>query len=230
MIVSDQKDNQTQTAPSGDGVVSDGAIVKDAAPCFTAGTKIIGCGGEVLVENIKIGDLILTADHGFQPVRWVGRRHVSSEDLRRYPQLRPYVIAQGAFGNQRDLRVSPQHGMARRMQGEETLLRAKNVGAVLGEEIAHRDTDCDDVVYFHIMFDQHELVFAEGALTEAYFPVLRRLAPLIKTRGMNCCFCFQSCATFGPAQDLQTKCSAALRAVITSHFQSKSRLSATALY
>lgn len=148
----------------------DGPIFKDAAPCFTSGTKIIALGGEKNVEDITVGDRILTADHGFQPVRWVGRRHVSASELAIYPQLRPYVIKKGAFGNQRDLRVSPQHGMARRIGGNETLLRAKNVGEVIGSECAHLDMQCRDVDYFHIMFDQHELVFAEGAMTEAYFP------------------------------------------------------------
>lgn len=147
-----------------------GPVIRDAAPCFTTGTMIITKGGEKAVEDIAIGDLVLTADSGFQPVRWIGRRLVTATDLALYPQLRPVIIRKGTFGNQRDLRVSPQHGMMDRQAGQETLIRAKNVAEVRGPDTATRDVDCDQVTYYHLMFDQHELIFAEGALTEAFFP------------------------------------------------------------
>lgn len=170
MILKDQRQTNFDTDRSVERSQQDGPIVKDAAPCFTEGTRIVALGGEKLVEDIHVGDQILTADHGFQSVRWVGRRHVAQDNLVQYPQLRPYIIKRGVFGNQRDLRVSPQHGMARRIGGKETLLRAKYVGQELSSDAAILDWDCKEVVYFHILFDQHELVFAEGALSEAYFP------------------------------------------------------------
>ncbi len=170
MILKDQSQTNIDADRSVERSQSNGPIFKDAAPCFTEGTRIVALGGEELVEDIQTGDQILIADHGFQTVRWVGRRHVSQDDLVQYPQLRPYIINKGAFGNQRDLRVSPQHGMACRIGGKETLLRAKNVGQELGLDAAVLDLDCKEIVYFHILFDQHELVFAEGALSEAYFP------------------------------------------------------------
>lgn len=148
----------------------EGPIIRDAAPCFTSGTLIITQDGEKAVEDIETGDMILTADRGFQPVRWIGRRVVTPTDLALYPQLRPVIIRAGTFGNQRDLRVSPQHGMMNRHNGQETLVRAKNVVEVMGADTAARDVECDQVTYYHLMFDQHELIFAEGALTEAFFP------------------------------------------------------------
>jgi len=172
MIAVDQTtlNDAAEVTTSANRILVQGPIIRDAAPCFTAGTLIVTMGGEKPVEDISVGDLILTADNGFQPVRWVGRRNVTQTDLALYPQLRPVIIRKGTFGNQRDLRVSPQHGMMNRIDGKETLVRAKNVNEVMGEQTAERDTACEQVTYYHIMFDQHELIFAEGALTEAFFP------------------------------------------------------------
>ncbi len=143
---------------------------RDAAPCFTAGTEIIAKDGAVKVENIKIGDQILTADNGFKPVSWVGCRTVSKEDLEQYPHLRPITIAKGTFGNSKPMSVSPQHGMALRSNGQEQLVRAKYIPQMFGPDAAYIDSEVTEVTYYHIMFDQHELVFAEGALTEAFYP------------------------------------------------------------
>jgi len=157
---------QLNTAP----LPTEGPIVRDAAPCFTAATRIITNVGEKLIEDITVDDLVLTADHGFQPVRWTGHRDVTRVDLTRYPQLRPIVVEQGTFGNSRRLRVSPEHGILARIEDQETLIRAKNVASVMGPQTAYPDFACETVTYFHLMCDQHELIFAEGTLTEAFFP------------------------------------------------------------
>lgn len=45
------------------------------------------------VEEITIGTLVQTADHGLQPVRWIGRRKLSPVHLLCAPQLRPVRIS-----------------------------------------------------------------------------------------------------------------------------------------
>lgn len=144
--------------------------------CFVAGTLIDTISGPQPIEQIEAGDLVWTKDRGFQPLRWIGRRRVSATELARHPRLRPIVIPAGALGDQmpaRDLRVSPQHRVfvsskiVRRMfDTEAVLVPAKHLVGIAG---IHECEDCKGVDYFHMLFDQHEIVNSEGAFTESLF-------------------------------------------------------------
>lgn len=146
-------------------------------PCFTAGTLIKTIRGEVPVETLGPGDLVLTRDRGYQPVRWSGRRHLTSSEMSYAPDLRPIRIAAGALGQNlpmRDMRVSPQHRMMisnARTQlwfGEDEVLAAA-VHLTIFEGI-EQDEMPDGVTYFHFLFDRHELVVADGAWAESFQP------------------------------------------------------------
>ncbi len=161
---------QNGTLVSATGVTTQGPLnVRDLGPpCFVRGTKIATLQGAKLVQDIEIGDMVLTADHGFQPVRWVGNRKVAGN-----AEHAPIRIAKGAMGNHRVLLVSPQHKMLVRgwkadliFGAEEVLVPAK---ALINDKdiIVQRQSE---VEYFHIMFDQHELIFAEGCATESFDP------------------------------------------------------------
>ncbi|MFN3259956.1 MAG: Hint domain-containing protein [Pikeienuella sp.] len=142
--------------------------------CFTAGTMIRTPGGERPVESLRPGDLVETLDNGPQPVRWAGRRLVPATG-----RFAPVRIRAGAFGARRDLVVSQQHRMlvsgprAELMFGEpEALAAAKHLvdgGSVTLEEGGV-------VEYVHILFDRHEIVFAEGAAAESLHPGAAALA------------------------------------------------------
>ncbi|WP_246026564.1 Hint domain-containing protein [Paracoccus luteus] len=146
-----------------------------AFPCFAAGTLIDTVRGPVAVERLRAGDLVRTAAHGFQPIRWIGSRTLDRADLARRPGLRPIRIAVGALGEGRpgrDLLVSPQHRMlvrsaiAQRMFGApEVLVAAKHLIGLPGIAVA----TCERVDYVHFMCDRHQVVFAEGAATESLY-------------------------------------------------------------
>lgn len=137
-------------------------------PCFAAGTMIETAQGEVPVEQIKVGDLVQTLDHGLQPVRWHGDRVVPGSDV-----LAPIRFSAGALGSKRPLLVSPQHQIlitgwrAEMFFGEdEALVKAchmVNHDTIFRVPMRH-------VSYHHLMFDAHELIYAEGALAESFFP------------------------------------------------------------
>lgn len=141
--------------------------------CFAAGTLIRTPEGEVAVETLAPGALVLTADQGAQPVRWVGRAEI---DLSQSPHLRPVRIARGALGDglpRADLTVSPQHRVlvrskiAQRMFGAaEVLVAAKQLLTLEGIALAE---DLDRVTYVHFLFDRHQLVWSNGAPTESLF-------------------------------------------------------------
>ena len=91
-----------------DGVEYTGSSVAnrdDPFVCFAAGTRILTPRGEVEVERIAPGDLVLTRDHGLRPVRWTGSRRVDGRGA-----MAPVRIEAGALGNARALRVSPSTG------------------------------------------------------------------------------------------------------------------------
>lgn len=144
-------------------------------PCFCKGTMIATARGEVAVEHLSVGDLVVTRDHGLRPVRWIGQRHLDAVDLAAVPRLQPIRIRRGALAPNvphRDLLVSPQHrilvrsNIAQRMFGcAEVLVAAKQLLAIEGIEQVQQD----DVVYFHILFDQHEIVLSDGAETELLY-------------------------------------------------------------
>jgi Hint domain len=144
-------------------------------PCFVAGTRIRVPGGEVAVEEIAVGDLVETMDHGPQPVRWIGRRRVRGSG-----DFAPVRIEAGVLGNVRVLLVSPQHRMlitgwrAELLFGEaEILIAAKHLAGLAGISFA----PADRVEYVHLMFDRHEIIFAESAATESFFPGSAMLGP-----------------------------------------------------
>lgn len=144
--------------------------------CFRNGTMIMTDRGNVAVEDLKVGDLVLTRDNGMQPLRWIGSKTMGSELLQMFPQLRPVRIKAGALGQnlpERDLFVSQQHRIlvrskivARMMGDEEVLIAAKFLTDVEGIDI---DDSTEELEYFHLLFDQHEIVLSEGAATESLF-------------------------------------------------------------
>ncbi len=145
-------------------------------PCFTAGTMIMTRRGEIAVEELRIGDDVLTVDNGFRPIRWIGSRTLSARQLQLAPQLRPIRFEIGALGNDlplRPLEVSPQHRclirsqVALRMVGaREVLAAAKHLLSVEGVSVVETDAP---VTYFHILLDSHELLISNGAATESFF-------------------------------------------------------------
>jgi hypothetical protein len=112
--------------------------------------------------------MVLTMDHGYQPIRWIGSsKRAATGDLA------PILIRKGALGNNRDLRVSPQHRMllqgwqAEMLFGElEVLATAKSL---LNDHSIIRD-EGGEVEYFHMLFDTHEIIYVEGCPSESFHP------------------------------------------------------------
>ncbi|WP_066598646.1 Hint domain-containing protein [Celeribacter halophilus] len=144
--------------------------------CFVHGTLIETRDGHVPVEHLKIGDMVLTQDRGYQKIRWAGSFKAGPIKLLQNPKLRPVRIMAGALGNglpKRDLLVSRQHRVfvrsiiAQRIFGSmEVLIPAIKLTMLPG---IHVDESVTDVQYFHFLLDQHEVVFSEGAPTESLY-------------------------------------------------------------
>lgn len=148
----------------------------DLVPCFCKGSLIETPEGMRPVEDLKVSDLVVTADRGAQPIMWIGGSELTREKLMALPELRPIEIMPGSLGvniPNRPLRVSPQHRMmmrskiAQRVFGvTEVLIPAKKL---LPCEGVNRCDDGEPVVYYHFMTSGHDIVFANGAPTETLF-------------------------------------------------------------
>ena len=137
--------------------------------CFTDGVMITTQSGEMPVQQLRVGDLVRTRDHGVQPIRWIGRARTAAKGA-----MAPVCISAGALGGdfpRVDLVVSQQHRIVirskivRRMTGaSEVFVAAKTLLALDGVNLVH---DTDDVTYYHLLLDQHEVIYANGMPTES---------------------------------------------------------------
>jgi Hint domain len=151
--------------PLGSGTV----VTEDNNPCYCAGTLIATVRGEVPVEELAIGDEVLTLSGEARPIKWIGRRGYRQPFIGR--NVMPILIRASALSEnvpQRDLYVSPDHAM----YIEEVLIAAEHL--VNGVSIV-RCHDVDNVQYFHIELERHDVIFAEGAAAETFVDCDNRL-------------------------------------------------------
>ncbi len=158
--------------------------IETIVTCFTPGTLIATPTGAVAIEALTAGDLVMTRDHGPQPIRWLGTKTINGAQLSRDASLYPIRIRAGALGQGlplTDMMVSRQHRMlltgprAELLFGEdEVLVRACHLTHLAGVS----SVLVPEVTYLHLMFDRHEVVVANGAWSESFQPGERGLGGL----------------------------------------------------
>tara|TARA_R110002051_G_scaffold57104_11_gene105905 strand:+ start:554 stop:1561 length:1008 start_codon:yes stop_codon:yes gene_type:complete len=135
--------------------------------CFTAGTMIKTAKGERRVEDLIPGDRVMTRDHGLQSIRWAGKRTVAG-----IGEMTPISFDAGTLGCTAPLTVSPNHrmlisgAMAELVCGDDELLLSAKM-LVNGRNV--RRVPCGFVTYVHIMFDYHEIIWANDCPTESFY-------------------------------------------------------------
>ena len=153
--------------------------------CFAAGTLLLTPEGDRPVEELKVGDLVVTLDNGPQPIMWISKSDLSwpgSDE-----EALPILISAGAFGGgapSRDLVVSPQHKIlvAESDDGAcdvrtKLLAPAKGLTSLPGIRIMWGKRN---VTYHHVLLARHEILFAEGLACESFYPgpaAMRMLRP-----------------------------------------------------
>jgi len=135
---------------------------------FAADTHIMTSMGNVPVQNLEVGARVITRDHGMQSVRWVGSHTVNVT-----PENAPVVIQQSVLKNARDLIVSPEHRIL--FKGEQAELMFGQSEVLVPAKVFLNNDRVYQVVggvveYYHVLFDRHEVIYAEAASTESYHP------------------------------------------------------------
>ena len=181
---SDQVVSFTVTGTDGGNSETD-TVVINLLICVARGTRIDTMRGPLAVEDLVCGDLVRTMDGVPQPVRWIGSRRVQAREMALDPSLRPVRFEPDAMGPgnpERALRVSPQHRVflqdwrAQLMFGEDqVLVPAKSL---INDSTVRRETGNEEIEYFHILFDEHQIMFTEGLATESFHPGAYTLAEL----------------------------------------------------
>lgn len=137
-----------------------------ACVSFTRGTHItLASGQQVPIEDMKVGDRVLTRDDGPQKVKWIGQT-----TLRAVGDFAPVVIVKGALHNEHDLVVSPDHRIFV-YQRQDRLGAGRNEVLVKVRHLINGDTvyqrDGGFVDYFQLLFDDHQIIYAEGIAAES---------------------------------------------------------------
>jgi hypothetical protein len=118
----------------------------------------------VQVETLKIGDLVTTASGVARPIKWIGRRSYGRRFIMGRKDILPVCIKTGALADnvpKRNLWISPNHAMY--LDG--VLIEARDL--INGASIVQPE-NAETVAYIHIELDSHDLIIAEGALSESF--------------------------------------------------------------
>jgi hypothetical protein len=132
--------------------------------CYCRGTRIATDNREVAVEDLSIGDYVMTKSGTARPITWIGRRSYGGRFVMGRKDILPICIKAGALDDnvpKRDLWISPNHAMY--LEG--VLIEAKDL--VNGVSIVQAES-VERIEYFHIELEMHDVIIAEGALSETF--------------------------------------------------------------
>lgn len=140
--------------------------------CFLGGSQIATPEGECTVEELAIGDAVLTEDGSAVAVKWIGRQTVFTT-FGPAERLMPVRFAAGSLGGglpHADLIVTADHGML--IDGV-----ICHAGALVnGETITNVPLSemGQSYVVYHIETEAHEIILANGAPAETFIDNVSR--------------------------------------------------------
>jgi len=152
-------------------------MAQAACVSFTRGTHITLASGEQRrVEELITGDKVLTRDHGPQTIRWIGQ-----STMRAVGDFAPILIKKGALNNLNDLTVSPNHRIFIYQRVDEIGAGRSEVMVKAKHLVNHNTVSRVNggfVDYFQLLFDDHQIIFAEGIAAESLLLDTRTSAAL----------------------------------------------------
>ncbi|MFD1341574.1 Hint domain-containing protein [Litorisediminicola beolgyonensis] len=131
------------------------------AASFSADTVLATPQGARTADSLKPGDYVITMDNGPRRLAWTG--DVAPERCR---GVAPVRVETGALCNETPLILAPEHHVIVRVAGEELLLPIRALVGQPGIDFAPGR----HLRFRHLLFDRHEIVFAQGAAVESLLP------------------------------------------------------------
>ena len=134
--------------------------------CFGTGARVTMEDGSLCaVDALQAGMEVRTRDHGPQTLRWIGQI-----TLRAHGPFAPVTFAPGTLGNLGALTLGPLQRIFLYQRGEdrlgtraEVLIQAQTL--VDGRRVLQREGGF--VTYFHLAFDDHQIIYVEGIPVES---------------------------------------------------------------
>jgi hypothetical protein len=152
-------------------LVGNGCAKGNATNCFLKGTTIRTVSGDRKIEDLAVGDLLPTMFGGLRPVQWIGRYPIKKSDPYK-PWVKdalPIRIARSALGPNlphADLYVTGYHSLL--IDG----VLAPAVTLINGTTIVRdKEREYDELEYFHVKLESHDVIYAEGVLAETLLEV-----------------------------------------------------------
>jgi hypothetical protein len=139
-----------------------GTVLTDQV-CFVAGARVATPSGEVPVEQLAVGDMVLTQRGAAKPITWIGHGRVLAARGRRSAAT-PVIVRRGALADNVphcDLHLTKGHSLY-------------FDGALIPVEflVNHRsivwDDQAQEVEVYHIELASHDVLIANGAPAESY--------------------------------------------------------------
>ncbi len=161
------------------------AKITDATPLDKAGATGLCAGanlrtpcGARRVEFIRAGDLVVTRDNGLQPVRMIWTKTITAAEIAADPSLAPIVLRSRAIGPmmpQRDVSVGAAHRLLipgwrllDEEDGENCLVPARDIVGL--NDSSFIDRAPEEVTYYNVVFDEHQVFCANGLPVESFLP------------------------------------------------------------
>ncbi len=158
-------------APDAYSVSFTGNEVVVNVACFCRGTQIATSTGQRAVEELGIGDRVLTVSGSLHAIKWIGRRKYEVDSFLHTRDILPVLIRKGAILDgvpQRDVRVSRKHALF--LDGilipAELLVNGASI-----REVEH----IGELTYFHIELEAHDILLAEGMAAESFIDCKSRI-------------------------------------------------------
>ena len=142
---------------------------------IVGGTPVETTNGPVPVEKLRLGDMVVTATAGPQPVRWIGKRRVPA-----LGGFRPVRVRAPFFGLSRDVVLAPAHRVRLGVAEAEYMLDADEVLLPAGRLVDGRHALAEArqrlVTYHQILLDVHDCLLHDGLWAESMFAgtIMRR--------------------------------------------------------
>jgi hypothetical protein len=135
----------------------------ETPPCFAAGTRIATPRGDVPVEALKVGEMVVCGSGELRPIIWIGHRRVYCDRHANPRRVWPVHVLAGAFGDglpRRRLVLSPAHAVF----VDEVLIPVWRL--INGVSIVQ--VPVEQVTYYHVELPEHDVLLAEGLASESY--------------------------------------------------------------
>jgi Hint domain len=147
------------------------SFASESVSCYWRGTLIRADRGEVPVEELAIGDMVLTLGGELRPIKWIGRRVVSRVFADPLHVLPIRIRAEALDKNvpSRDLVLSPDHAIL----CDDVMIQA---GALVNGGSIVRETNVPETfTYYHVELDDHSLILAENTPAETFVDNVDRM-------------------------------------------------------